>query len=106
MKVRFALHHGDGSLQHLELGGRVADTLCKLIDAGNDGITSLENPAPRWSDYVFKLRRRGIDVETITEEHGGDFPGNHGRYVLRSKVQRIAHEHRREVACSSASDGP
>jgi hypothetical protein len=89
MITRFTLYRGDGAIQHLELKGRVADTLCKLIDAGRDGLTSLENPAPRWSDYIFKLRRRGVEIETLNEEHGGDFPGHHGRYILRSKVERL-----------------
>jgi hypothetical protein len=89
VKARFVLHEADNSTWHLELVGRVADTLCKLIKAGRDGISTVENPAPRWSDYVFKLRKRGIDVVTFIEKHGGDFPGYHGRYVLRSKVQRV-----------------
>jgi hypothetical protein len=88
MSSRFALHRADGTLHLLELGGRCEDTLAKLIDAGPEGMTSLENPAPRLSDYVFKLRKRGITIDTITETHGGDFPGV--RYVLRSKVERLA----------------
>ena len=38
--------------------------------------------------YVFKLRRRGVDIRTITETHGGQFSGHHARYVLRSRVHR------------------
>jgi hypothetical protein len=36
---------------------------------------------------VFKLKRiYGLDIETITEMHGGDYAGKHARYVLRSCV--------------------
>ena len=90
MSGRFALHRPDGALQFLELQGRVEDTLAKLIDAGPDGVISLENPAPRLSDYVFKLRRRGVEIETLNEPHGGDFPGFHGRYILKSRVERLS----------------
>jgi hypothetical protein len=38
---------------------------------------------------VFKLRRRGVDITTLTEHHDGPFAGTHGRYVLRSRVQRL-----------------
>lgn len=67
--------------------GRVAWTLKQLIDAGQTGCTPIENPAPRWSDYVFKLRRDGVEVETITERHGGTYAGHHARYVLKSAVE-------------------
>lgn len=66
--------------------GRIAWTLLQLIDAGPAGCTPIERPAPRWSDYVFQLRRRAFDIETIHERHEGAFPGNHGTYVLRSSV--------------------
>lgn len=35
---------------------------------------------------MFNLRELGVETETITEPHEGDFPGHHGRYVLRSGV--------------------
>ena len=54
------------------------------------GCTPITTPGPRWSDYVFKLRRRGIDVETVTESHGGPYAGTHARYVLRSKIERLS----------------
>jgi len=38
-----------------EFDGRVAWTLHQLLTAGAKGCTPIENPAPRWSDYVFKL---------------------------------------------------
>ena len=67
--------------------GRNAETLEKLIAAGERGITSYENPAPRLAHYIFRNRRFGFLIETIDEAHGGRFPGTHARYVLRSDVQ-------------------
>ena len=36
------------------------------------------------------LIRRGIDIATITEAHGGPYAGHHARYVLKSKVERLS----------------
>ena len=70
------------------LVGRYAWTLQHLISAGSKGVTPIERPAPRWSHYVFWLRKeQGFNIETIEERHGGPFPGNHGRYVLRDAVK-------------------
>lgn len=71
----------------LTVKGRVAWTLDQLLQAGEAGCTPIERPAPRWSDYVFKLRKAGFSVETIDENHGGSYGGSHGRYVLRSAVE-------------------
>ncbi|MCA0943379.1 hypothetical protein LCM08_00480 [Salipiger pacificus] len=56
------------------------------MKAGATGCTPIETPGPRWSDYVFKLRAAGVEIETITEAHEGPFSGTHARYVLRSRV--------------------
>jgi hypothetical protein len=86
-KVPFIVYEGDGGARTINPRGRDAWMLGELIEAGSDGLTSLENPAPRISHYVFKLRRiYGLNVETIDEPHGGDFKGTHARYVLRSRV--------------------
>lgn len=69
--------------------GRDEWCLKQLMAAGKAGCTSASNPAPRWSAYVFNLRSIGIDIETIMEEHGGQFPGRHARYVLRSRVVAV-----------------
>ena len=87
---RFALHGTDGALQILELAGREEWALSHLLAAGPHGCTPISHPGPRWSDYVFKLRRRGLDIATQSEHHGGPFAGTHGRYILRSKVERLA----------------
>jgi hypothetical protein len=90
MTGRFALHGADRSVQILELAGREEWALSHLMAAGSHGCTPIDTPGPRWSDYVFRLRRRGIDIATITEAHGGPYAGHHARYVLRSKVERLS----------------
>ena len=71
---------------HVVVSGRDRWALEELRKAGAKGCTSIDNPAPRWSAYVFNLRELGVDIETLTEPHEGDFPGHHGRYLLRSIV--------------------
>jgi hypothetical protein len=66
--------------------GRVGWAVLSLIRAGAKGCTPIDRPAPRWSDYVFKARALGINVETIHEGHEGSFAGHHARYVLRDSV--------------------
>ncbi|AWC22060.1 hypothetical protein CO731_01516 [Aminobacter sp. MSH1] len=78
--------------QTMTITGRDAWCLLRLIEAAERGCTPIEQPAPRWSAYVHKLRQFGLYVETIHEGHKGDFPGNHARYVLRSTVTVIDHE--------------
>lgn len=90
--ARFALYGGD-SLQVVELKGREEWALSHLLAAGEGGCTPIDTPGPRWSDYVFKLRRRGIDVATITEKHEGPYAGTHARYVLKSKIERVGGAH-------------
>lgn len=76
--------------EQIRVEGRVAWTLLQLIEAGKVGCTPIERPAPRWSDYVFQLRALGVGIETILEKHAGPFPGNHGRYILRSSVELLS----------------
>ncbi|MXQ08041.1 hypothetical protein GQ651_09315 [Alphaproteobacteria bacterium GH1-50] len=71
----------------IALKGRTAWALQQLIIAGSTGVSTVDRPAPRWSAYVEKLRKKGIHVDTKWERHGGAFPGRHGVYVLRSVVQ-------------------
>lgn len=72
----------------ISIKGREAWALDRLHRAGPKGCTPIEQPAPRWSAYVHKLRRLGVPIETLFEPHGGEFSGTHGRYVLRAKVQK------------------
>lgn len=69
--------------------GRVIWALDELIAAGPRGCTPTDNPAPRWSSYVHKLRKAGVDIETVHEPHEGPFPGHHGRYILKAHVERV-----------------
>jgi len=86
-RIPFNVYEGDGNVRAINPAGRDAWALGELITAGSDGCTPLDNPGPRWSGYVFKLKRiYRLDIETITEMHGGDYAGKHARYVLRSRV--------------------
>jgi hypothetical protein len=66
--------------------GRFAWTLAELVKAGDKGITSFENPAPRLSHYVHRLRRDGVAIETVEEKHSGPYSGTLGRYRLTVPV--------------------
>jgi hypothetical protein len=80
----------DGPL--VKVKGRDALALAELMKAGPDGLTTPERPAPRWSHYIFKCRRAGIDIETVYEGHAGPNSGNHARYFLGSPVEVIERE--------------
>ena len=67
--------------------------LDELMQAGETGCTPIDNPAPRWSGYIHKLKRNhGLSIQTNTEPHGGPFKGTHGRSVLRSTVRAVESE--------------
>jgi hypothetical protein len=88
MKVNVFVMGVDGGERVIHVQGRAAWALLELIRAGTGGCTPIDNPAPRWSGYVHKLRRvYGLDIETMHESHGGPFPGRHARYVLHSRVR-------------------
>jgi len=70
--------------------GRFAWALSVLIGAGERGATPIDHPGPRWSHYVHKLRRAGLEIETIAEEQAGPYPGHHGRYVLRTAIEVVS----------------
>jgi hypothetical protein len=72
----------------IQAKGRVAWALDRLAEAGPKGCTPVEQPAPRWAAYVHSLRTLGVPIETVTEPHGGEFSGTHGRYVLRATVRK------------------
>ena len=78
--------------------GRDAWALRNLVKAGEAGCTPIDHPGPRWSHYVFKLRGFGFLIETVNENHGGQFAGTHARYVLRSKVEILRESDGREAA--------
>jgi hypothetical protein len=76
----------DGT-RRVEVKGRDLWALGQLVAAGPTGCTPIDNPGPRWSGYIHKLRRMGLEIETIQEAHNGAFPGTHARYVLHSSVR-------------------
>jgi hypothetical protein len=78
------IRKANGSLQTFT--GRQAWMLRKLIDAGSIGVTLLDNPSPRGSAYIHKLRKAGLIISTESEPHEGPFPGMHGRYRLETRV--------------------
>ena len=55
----------DGSQQSFV--GREAWTLRRLVEAGQIGVTTIDHPAPRWSHYVYKLRKAGLAISTDHE---------------------------------------
>lgn len=70
--------------------GRDAWMLKELLRMGKRGVSPIDNPAPRISAYVHKLRKRyGLSIATQDEGHGGPFPGSHARYRLISEVSII-----------------
>lgn len=83
MKIKAEIQTGESPIP-LYLRGRLAWTLTELVKAGDSGITPLHNPAPRVSQYVMMLRRKGINIDTDMQPHGGAFPGEHGVYRLKS----------------------
>jgi hypothetical protein len=87
--VRFRLSGDDPLRREREATGRFAWALLQLHRAGDAGITSLTNPAPRLSHYVHVLRRDGVGISTMPEEHGGAFAGRHGRYRLTTPIEVI-----------------
>jgi len=91
VKQEFIFTLSDNSKRSIIVVGRDAWALDNLIKAGKKGCTPIDNPAPRWSGYIHKLRKNyGIDIETIDEAHGGPYAGTHARYVLKSNVQPAA----------------
>ncbi len=71
----------------LRFDGREAWALRHLRDAGAIGLTTLQQPAPRWSHYIYKLRKAGLVITTTHESHGGTYAGHHGRYRLETPVR-------------------
>lgn len=87
-KLRIKLRKlSDGT--EMDIHGREAQTIQLLVMNGAAGISSLHHPGIRLSHYIFKLRGYGILIETVNTPHGGDFPGHHAVYVLRSEIEII-----------------
>lgn len=82
----FTIRDGSEPPRVISVQGRDRWALEALAAAGPKGCTPLRNPAPRWSAYIFNLRKIGVAIDTITENHDGPFAGHHGRYVLACNV--------------------
>lgn len=71
----------------MTVAGRDAETFRRLIRTGARGFRSGEASrfgwARRTAHYVFRLRRKGLDVATLRERAGD---ARIGRYVLQSPV--------------------
>jgi hypothetical protein len=76
----------------LTFTGREAWTLRRLMEAGAVGAATIDHHAPRWSHYIFKLRRAGLVITTDYEPHTGPFPGTDGRYRLETPVTVVRAE--------------
>ena len=86
MKITITLTLSEQS-RTFELKGRLGWATAQLVNAGAKGVTPIEQPAPRWSAYVFDLREMGFPIETLMEPHEGNYPGTHARYVLTCDAQ-------------------
>lgn len=84
----YSITSSGGNQLQIVVSGRVKWALMELCRAGHLGCTPIDNPAPRWAAYIHTLREMGVEIETITEAHEGDFPGHHARYVLRCHVSK------------------
>lgn len=84
--ARYCITSSTGDPFRMVISGRDRWTLEQLRQAWARGCTPIHSPAPRWSAYIFNLRKLGVEIETITEAHGGDFPGHQARYVLRDSL--------------------
>ena len=91
-KITVRVENPDQPPLHILVSGRVRWALESLMAAGERGCTPIDTPGPRWSDYVFKLRGEGVQIETVTETHEGPFAGQHARYVLRSRIVSVMSE--------------
>ena len=87
-KLKAGFRIGDGST--LTARGREAETIVALIQAGPQGITSLEAFKAGWAvrlgAYIFDLKAMGVPIRSTREAHEG---GKHARYFLAGPVEII-----------------
>ncbi len=69
LRIEARGHHRPHEQHPANAGRRSRYSLRHLVNAGPAGITTLEQPAPRWSHYVFKLRKAGLVISTDRESH-------------------------------------
>mgnify|MGYP004524483811 CR=1 FL=1 len=88
LKFKATIHHltdPSGNVT-VNIVGRDGWALLHLMVVGAKGLTTLGRPAPRWSGFVHKLRRAGLNITTEEEGHPGTFSGTHGRYRLQDRA--------------------
>ena len=85
-KITYTIKNNGLGHFKITVSGRDRWALETLMRAGPKGCTPITRPAPRWSAYVFNLRKLGVEIVTHTEPHEGPFKGTHARYVLHSIV--------------------
>lgn len=73
--------------------GRPAWALDNLIRNRAKGFRTIDCSATQLPFYIWQLRQvLGDDaIQTIREDHGGDYPGKHARYVLRDLTLTTEH---------------
>lgn len=81
--IKFRIAHED---HERVVSGRQAWCLRRLLKAGERGFTTVDDPAPRTSDYVHSLRKAGLNITMTRERHTGQYPGQHGRYRLVDEI--------------------
>lgn len=86
----FQINYPDYPSRHVLIKGRERWALHQLIKADKSSCSTIDTPAPRLWAYIYALREKGLEIETIQERHGGEYPGTHGRYVLRDSVCEVA----------------
>jgi hypothetical protein len=85
-RIAFNVTEGE-DVRTIYPAGRDAWALASMLSAGVSGCTPIDHVGPRWSHYIWKLRTvYGLAIESVEEQHGGEFSGRHVRYVLRSRV--------------------
>jgi hypothetical protein len=85
-RIAFNVTEGE-DIRTITPAGRDAWALGELITAGAAGCTPIMHVGPRWSHYIWKLRTvYRLAIESVEEQHGGEFSGRHVRYVIRSRV--------------------
>jgi len=85
-KATYTIQNEGSEPFEITVSGRDRWALEMLMCLGQTGCTPITKPAPRWSAYVYNLRKMGVGIVTITEPHDGPFKGTHARYVLQSIV--------------------
>jgi hypothetical protein len=106
MSAKYTLRREDAPLlsaRPIVVPKRAAWFLDELVKAGTQGVTTINYPGVRIGDCVLKLRKAGVNVQTLYELHSGEFAGRHGRYILRSNVQRLSAPARVDSAHTGAS---